>query len=152
MHMYVQFKASLNLYAHNVLNAMMFICVVGPCRQTYSDGCNAQPSQKINVTVPNSVIIPCGNLLSSPNSTVDYCNCSNGVNEPLDTGVTTQYNLTPTEPSHHNNIIYCTNNQDIACYMLTVFCKELIILYPYSPCNHYSNIPLKLKITITIMQ
>ena len=127
-------------YAHNVLNANDVHCVVGPCRQTCSGGCIAQHSQKINVTVPNSVIIPCGDLMPSPNNTVDYCNFTNSVNERLHTGVTTQYNLTPTEPSHDNNIIYCTNNQDIACYMLTAFCKELIIY-----CSHI------LHVVITVM-
>ena len=103
-------------------------CVVGRCspQQTCSGRCNTEQSQRINVTVPNSVTIPCSDLLSSPNSTVDYCNYTNGDNEPLDTGVTTQYMLTSTEPSHHNNIIYCTNNQQIACYVLTAFCKEFV--------------------------
>ena len=105
------------------------------------------------MTVPNSVIIPyCGDLssvISNQSVTVDYCNYTNGVNEPLDTGATTLYNLTPSEPSHHENIISCIHGEQQECYMLNVFCKEHIIEYPCSSCNLN---PLKVKVTVGIMQ
>lgn len=84
----------------------------------------------INVTAPESVIIPCGNLLlsnaSSSSVRVDYCNGTGEINEPLVEGATMPFNLTTTKPDHLNNTIYCTNNQTIFCYKLTVFCKCMI--------------------------
>ena len=87
----------------------------------------------INVTIPDSVIIPCGSLQPSNTTMVDYCNATSRINEPLEVGATMQYNLMPTRRSHHNNIIYCTNNQIIFCYKLNVFCKKtLYSLYVYN--------------------
>ena len=109
-----------------------FYCIVVPSlQQQLCIGRCGQVDSIINVTVPNSVIIPCGDLLSSTpssSSTVDYCNATNGINVPLATGVVTLYNLTTVEPSHDNNIIYCTNSQAILCYRLSVFCKKYHII------------------------
>ena len=114
-------------------------------QQSCTGTCGQRLDGIINVTTPNSVIIPCGNLLSSPTSRVDYCNATNNnFNQPLDVGVTTEYNLTLTEPGHHNNAIYCTDNRSISCYRLNVFCKyahfvvsnfEVIIKYVALMCD-----------------
>ena len=138
-----QYNVFLNLNASNsYVKCTIFYYVVGPCssQQICSSRCTEQQSQKINVTVPNSVIIPCGDLLSSPTSRVNYCNYTNGINELLARGVTAGYNLTATEPSHHNNIIYCSNDQRHECYMLNVFCKEQILLYAHSPSSKLANL------------
>ena len=87
----------------------------------------------INATVPAPVIIPCGDLQPSNVSRVDYCNATNGINEPLDVGATTLFNLTVTEISHLDNIIYCTDNRNtIFCYRLNIYCKYPVLLLMYA--------------------
>ena len=99
--------------------------VVGLSLQQHCSGiCGSYVS--LNVTLPDSVIIPCGDIQLSNNSTADYCNATGGINKPLELGATMQYNLTTTKITHLNNIIYCTDNQNIYCYSLNVFCKEFL--------------------------
>lgn len=103
---------------------LFIIYVVVPSFQQLCSGrCGSYIN--IDVTIPESVIIPCGDLQLSNTSMADYCNATDGINKPLVEGATAQYNLTTTEISHNDNVIYCTNNQRIFCYKLTVFCKEL---------------------------
>lgn len=100
--------------------------VVVPSLQEHCTGrCGSYTS--INVTVPESVIIPCGDVQLSNTSTVDYCNATGGGDELLREGATTLYNLTTTEIGHQNNVIYCTDNQNIFCYSLIVFCKDFYV-------------------------
>ena len=108
-----------------VLNAIYFL-VIPSLQQLCSGRCGSYIN--ITVTVPEPVTIPCGDLQLSNTSTADYCNATDRINEPLVVGATTLYNLTVTEISHFNNIIYCTDNQSkIFCYRLTVFCKKICI-------------------------
>ena len=110
------------LYMH--LQSAIYHIVVPSLQQHCSGRCGTYIS--INITLPESLIIPCGSLQPSNTSMVDYCNATGGTNEPLAEGATSQYNLTTTEISHHNNIIYCTDNQVIFCYRLNVFCKKVL--------------------------
>ena len=97
-------------------------------QQLCSGRCGARQDGILNVTVPGPLTIPCGDLLpSTDGNTVDYCNDTNSGSNLLAMGVTTLYNLTTVEPSHHNNIIYCIKNQAIFCYRLSVFCKAMCL-------------------------
>ena len=90
-------------------------------RQQCGGSCGS--SVEVNVTQFGSVIIPCGNVVPSNNTRVNYCNETS--NSPLALGTDVPYNLTDAQIHQNGNTLYCAieTQSIIYCYRLNVFCE-----------------------------
>ena len=110
---------------------IIILAIIPTTRQQCGGSCGG--SVEIAVTQFGSVVIPCGNVVPSNNTRVNYCNGTSPL--ALDTDVL--YNLTGAQIHQNGNILYCAPNMQntIYCYRLDISCELFSIVIYSIHCN-----------------
>ena len=108
-------------YVMKLMHPYFYIAIIPTTRQQCGGSCGG--SVEIAVTQFGSVVIPCGNVVPSNNTRVNYCNGTS----PLALGTDVLYNLTGAQIHQNGNTLYCSldTQNAIYCYRLNVLCKLL---------------------------
>ena len=124
----------------------MYIAISPDTEQQCTGNCFNGFQDEINVTQFGSVVIPCGNVVPSDNTRVNYCNRTS----PLALGADVLYNLTGAQIHQNGNILYCAPSMQgrIICYRLNVFCKlchlRFVDVFTFSTTNVQGFLPVLL--------